>query len=237
MTNTRVNPTIQRPRRPRTAAAAAGVVFAATLVVAPAGAEAAEFPVFGLPFAAGQQTGSAGIHSDDGNNGVKNAIDFNPDDGIVRAPLAGTAHLQHCSAGDWVTIDHGDGWRTGYYHMENIKVTDGQQVEAGTELGHIGNALPCGGNSTGAHVHFTLWTLSGTAVSTTAADPIAAGNWDGVSYERLSGEVADALGVAVDGKVFGGWRFNEGPNQYGGTATRVSDGFQVTLPGWFRYDG
>ncbi|WP_040406288.1 M23 family metallopeptidase [Amycolatopsis nigrescens] len=219
--------------------AAVGVVFAGTLIAVPltAGADqtAAAFPTFGLPFAAGQETGSAGIHSDDGTSGVKNAIDLNPVDGTVRAPLAGTAHLQHCDGGDWVTVDHEDGWRTGYYHMEGIQVTDGQQVEAGTPLGSIGNALPCGGSSTGAHVHFTLFKLSGTTAR--SADPVAAGNWDGLSYRQISGEVAAAVGEPVDGKVFGGWLFNEGSGQYSGTATRVRDESVVKLPGRFKYEG
>ncbi|RZQ63282.1 M23 family metallopeptidase [Amycolatopsis suaedae] len=204
------------------------------MLVAPT-AQAAAFPQFSLPFAAGQVVGSAGIHSDNGRSGVKNAIDLNPRDELVRAPLAGTVSIQRCSAGDWVTIDHEGGWRTGYYHMENITVTDGQRVEPGTPLGNIGNALPCGGSSSGAHVHFTLWTLG--AAAARSADPIAAGNWDGVSYDRLATEVADAVGEAVTGKTFGGWRFTEGSEQYAGTATEVSTGKTVELPGRFRYEG
>jgi LasA protease len=212
------------------AALTGGVIFAL-----PNGASAAQFPAFGLPFAPGQSTGSAGIHSDDGTSGVKNALDLNPDDGVVRAPLAGTVHIQHCDGGDWVTIDHVDGWRTGYYHMEQIRVTEGQQVEAGVELGDIGNALPCGGSSSGAHVHFTIWQLNASA--TGAGSRIAAGNWDDVSYSDLSSKVADAVGEPMDGKVFGGWLFNEGSEQYSGKATNQSSGEVVELPGSFEYAG
>lgn len=203
----------------------AGVLFAG-------GASAADFPAFGLPLAPGQSVGSAGIHSNDGSTGVKNAIDLNPGDDIVRAPLAGTVRVQHCSGGDWITVDHVDGWRTGYYHLENIKVGEGQQVEVGTELGNVGNALPCGGSSSGAHVHFTLWQLT----ATRSADPVAAGNWDGVSYERLETEVAAEVGEPLDGKVFGGWTLNEGSAQYSGTVTSVRTGEVVQLPGWFEYE-
>ncbi|WP_242613589.1 M23 family metallopeptidase [Herbihabitans rhizosphaerae] len=206
------------------------------LLIAAPGAEAAdEFPAFGLPLAPGQAVRSAGIHSDNGTSGVKNAIDMNPADDTVRAPLAGTVRIQHCSGGDWVTIDHADGWRTGYYHMEDVKVTEGQQVEQGAELGNVGNALPCGGSSSGAHVHFTLWRLTASAAERSSR-PVAAGNWNDVSYERLAGEVADETGVAVDGKVFGGWRFNEAAQQYSGTATRVRDNESVSLPGRFDYE-
>jgi len=215
---------------------AAAALTGGVLFVLPNGASAAQFPTFGLPFAAGQSTGSAGIHSDDGTSGVKNALDLNPDDGVVRAPLAGTVHIQHCDGGDWVTIDHVDGWRTGFYHMEQIRVSEGQQVEAGVELGDIGNALPCGGSSTGAHVHFTIWQLSASAAER-ADNPIAAGNWDDVSYGELSGKVADAVGEPMDGKVFGGWLFNEGAEQYSGTATNQASSEVVELPGSFDYTG
>ncbi|WP_329044789.1 M23 family metallopeptidase [Amycolatopsis sp. NBC_01488] len=195
------------------------------LAAAPAAtAEVGPFPALALPFKAGQQVYSAGIHSDDGSTGVKNAIDFSPADRTVRAPLAGTVHLQHCAGGDWVTIDHAGGWRTGYYHLEGIKVTDGEHVEAGAELGSTGNALPCGGSSTGAHVHFTLWTLP----------DAPAANWDGKSYAEVSTAVAAASGEPVDGKTLGGWRFTAGAEQYTGTATHLADNAVTQLPGRFR---
>lgn len=223
-------------RRGRTVAIglAAAALTGGVLFALPGGANAAEFPTFGLPFATGQSTGSAGVHSNDGSSGVKNALDLNPDDGVVRAPLAGTVHIQHCDGGDWVTIDHVDGWRTGFYHMEQIRVTEGQAVEAGVELGDIGNALPCGGSSSGAHVHFTIWRLSATAA---ADNPIAAGNWDDVSYSKLETDVADEVGEPMDGKVFGGWLINEGADQYSGTATNEKTSEVVELPGSFTYEG
>jgi len=208
---------------------------AGVLIASPTGAAEAPFPAFGLPMAPGQTVGSAGIHSDNGSTGVKNAIDLNPRDDVVRAPLAGTVRVQSCRGGDWITIDHADGWRTGYYHLENIVVADGQQVEVGAELGQVGNALPCGGSSSGAHVHFTLWRLDGVAARTTSA--VAAGNWDGVSYERLETEVSAALGESLTGKVFGGWTMQEGSAQYSGSVRNVTTGETVTLPGRWRYEG
>jgi LasA protease len=58
-----------------------------------------------------------------------------PQDGVVRAALGGTVHVWQCAGGPWVTVDHVEGWRTGYYHMENIQVSDGQQVDQGAVLG------------------------------------------------------------------------------------------------------
>lgn len=37
-------------------------------------------------------------------------------------------------------------------------------------------------------------------------------------------------GVALDGKVFGGWRLNAGSKEYSGTATRLRDNYTVQLP-------
>lgn len=221
----------------RFAGLGAAAVLVGVFFWAPTAVGAGTFPAFGLPFESGQRVYSAGIHSDNGSSGVKNAIDFSPMDKTVRAPLAGTVRLQHCSGGDWVTIDHVDGWRTGYYHMEGISVTDGQQVAAGDVLGKTGNALPCGGSSTGAHVHFTLWTLPTVAVESrgdSRDSRVGAGNWDGLSYGEVSTVVAAAHGEAVNGKVFGDWQFAEGAEQYTGTATQVSTRSAISLPGRFR---
>ncbi len=215
--------------------AAALVVGALFGAPATSTADAAMFPAFGLPFAP-QAVGSMGVHSDDGATGVRNAIDLTPNDGVLRAPLGGTVHVWQCAGGPWVTIDHAEGWRTGYYHMENIQVGEGQQVAPGTVLGTIGNALPCGGSSSGAHVHFTLWLLTATPAQN-AAVPAASGDWHGVSYEQLSSEVAAVIGEPINGKVFGGWQFFEGAAQYSGHTVRLRDGWVVPFPGTFLYEG
>ena len=58
------------------------------------------------------------------------------------------------SAGNRVTIDHGDGFVTKYYHMQNgsITVQIGDTVAAGQVIGYMGST----GYSTGAHLHFQL---------------------------------------------------------------------------------
>ena len=58
------------------------------------------------------------------------------------------------SAGNRVTIDHGDGVVTKYYHLENgsIPVQVGDSVTAGQVIGQMGST----GYSTGAHLHFQL---------------------------------------------------------------------------------
>ena len=58
------------------------------------------------------------------------------------------------SAGNRVTVDHGDGVVTKYYHLANgsIPVQVGDSVAAGQVIGQMGST----GYSTGAHLHFQL---------------------------------------------------------------------------------
>lgn len=58
------------------------------------------------------------------------------------------------TAGNRVTIDHGDGVVTKYYHLANgsIPVQVGDSVTAGQVIGQMGST----GYSTGAHLHFQL---------------------------------------------------------------------------------
>lgn len=54
--------------------------------------------------------------------------------------------------GNLVVIDHGDGWSTYYAHLRVIQVSKGQQVDAGSQLGYMGQS----GNATGYHLHFEV---------------------------------------------------------------------------------
>jgi murein DD-endopeptidase MepM/ murein hydrolase activator NlpD len=49
-----------------------------------------------------------------------------------------------------VRVDHGDGWTTGYAHMDTLYVSAGQNVKAGAQIGRLDNT----GWSSGAHLHF-----------------------------------------------------------------------------------
>ena len=55
--------------------------------------------------------------------------------------------------GNATIIDHGLGIFTGYWHQSEILVEIGQFVEAGQQIGVIGNT----GRSNGAHLHFEVW--------------------------------------------------------------------------------
>lgn len=54
--------------------------------------------------------------------------------------------------GNMVVIDHGGGLYSGYGHLSAIEVTEGDLVEAGQQIGLVGNT----GLSTGAHLHWEM---------------------------------------------------------------------------------
>ena len=54
--------------------------------------------------------------------------------------------------GNYITIDHGDGYRTYYGHCSKIVASAGQYVEKGEVIAYMGNT----GYVTGPHVHFQV---------------------------------------------------------------------------------
>ncbi len=56
------------------------------------------------------------------------------------------------SAGNWIVIDHGNGFVAKYMHHSALAVSAGQSVSKGQLIGYVGNT----GNSFGAHLHFQL---------------------------------------------------------------------------------
>ena len=56
------------------------------------------------------------------------------------------------SAGYYVQINHGDGFRSIYMHMTHYVVSAGQNVSQGQVIGYCGST----GGSTGPHLHFGI---------------------------------------------------------------------------------
>lgn len=55
--------------------------------------------------------------------------------------------------GNYVTINHGDGYSSLYGHMTHYVVSAGEYVSQGEVIGYVGST----GWSTGAHLHFTIY--------------------------------------------------------------------------------
>ncbi|MFC7471660.1 M23 family metallopeptidase [Actinomadura keratinilytica] len=89
---------------------------------------------------------------------MRRALDFVRSDGgatagcPVLASAAGTAtrHSQPSGAGNYISVDHGGGWTTYYFHLNAFSVPSGAFVAQGQQIGTTGST----GNSSGAHIHY-----------------------------------------------------------------------------------
>ena len=59
--------------------------------------------------------------------------------------------------GNYIVIEHSNGQRTRYAHLQKVSVSVGQTVKKGKTIGTIGNT----GGSTGPHLHFQIENSSG----------------------------------------------------------------------------
>lgn len=78
----------------------------------------------------------------------------------TRAGTVTVASYQAGGAGNYVALNHGDGFGSIYMHMTNYVVTAGQKVSAGQLIGYVGST----GISTGPHLHFGV-SYAGTYVN------------------------------------------------------------------------
>lgn len=116
------------------------------------------------------------------------------------------------SAGNYVIVDHGCGLTAKYYHLAfgSVKVSPGDAVHAGQELGFMGST----GASTGAHLHFQL-ELDGVPIDPEpfitgevpepASGGAEGGNADGGEFDNTPADwAAEAVQWALDGGILYG---------------------------------
>lgn len=93
------------------------------------------------------------------NHSPVNSVDFNRADDIGDTVVAAAGgkvsrvdNEGNVSYGRWVEIDHGNGYRTRYAHLNSQAVSVGQSVSRGQKIGTVGST----GGSTGPHLHFEV---------------------------------------------------------------------------------
>ena len=94
------------------------------------------------------------------HNGVDMACSAGTPIYATRAGTVTTASYQASGAGNYVSINHLDGFSSVYMHMTHYVVSKGQSVSQGQLIGYVGNT----GISTGDHLHFGV-SYAGTYVN------------------------------------------------------------------------
>lgn len=157
-------------------------------------AAAAERPDFDAPFACAEEW-SASTRS--GHSPSYYSVDFNKD-GDDGAPVLASAPGQvvtvrdvgDTSYGQYVVLDHADGWTTLHAHLQATYAVEGQWLDQGDMIGLLGTS----GGSSGPHLHYeqnlsgrnqhayfnrTKLTYGSTIRSTSCGDVPAVGDWNG----------------------------------------------------------
>ena len=94
-------------------------------------------------------------HPVTGKWAMHNGIDLSSPQGTpIYASRSGTVTIAKYSStgGNYVTVNHGDGYSSSYLHMTHYVVKVGDYVKAGQLLGYVGST----GRSTGPHLHFSI---------------------------------------------------------------------------------
>lgn len=90
-----------------------------------------------------------------GQPGFHYGLDLAADEGTVIAAFAdGTVReVGQSDYGNYLIVDHADGFSTLYAHCSSISAAVGDTVACGEEIARVGQT----GNATGPHLHLELW--------------------------------------------------------------------------------
>lgn len=91
--------------------------------------------------------GTSSFHSGTDIAGKYKSKIYASNEGIVRVATYSSYN------GNYIIIDHNNGWYTTYGHMSSLAVKAGEKVEMGQVIGYMGST----GYATGVHLHFGLW--------------------------------------------------------------------------------
>ncbi|MEI9966974.1 MAG: peptidoglycan DD-metalloendopeptidase family protein [Candidatus Moraniibacteriota bacterium] len=98
-----------------------------------------------------------------------NGIDFAAPTGTkvmaaADGKVVGTGNMGDDAYGRWVAIEHtgdAEGLVTLYGHLSSVSVSNGKKVDQGDQIGKVGST----GNSTGPHLHFTVFSANTYGIS------------------------------------------------------------------------
>lgn len=191
-----------------------------------------------LPYEQGQTwTLTGGPHSCCGSDSTdQGALDLADGltNGYVRAAREGVV-FRSDNCPNFVRVDHSDGWQTGYYHIINEAVSNGQSVARGQFLALQGTGTGCGGFASGPHVHFSL-RLNGVIQSFDNRD---LGGWTvmaGASqYEGCMRRIRDGLTQCQWGPIYNDGAIGSGigtPLAPLGTDVVTNGNFSGGFVGW-----
>ena len=96
-------------------------------------------------------TSAFGFRSGRNHDGIDIGADYGTE--ILAADGGTVVYAAAMSGyGNFVVIDHGNGFETAYAHCERLLVHKGEDVEKGQVVATVGST----GNSTGPHLHFEV---------------------------------------------------------------------------------
>lgn len=115
----------------------------------------------------------------------------------VRSPADGRIirRAWHPFGGNYVVIDHGQGFETRYLHLQRSQVSRGQDVKRGQLIGQTGNT----GRSTGPHLHYELH-INGRPVDAMRAELPSVEKLDGRELKDFLAQ-SQQLFSGLDGKI------------------------------------